>query len=208
MSRYVQLLTRLMAEAEPEAVGGAEPDVVIEDAVDDKTADDKTDDEPEADLEQKDNKEIPEAYTFEMPEGVELDEKLANEFSPIMKDLGLTNEQANKLAAKLAEVRMQEGLSQFEEYNSNLTKWENEVKADKELGGNNFDNTSQVASLAVEKLGSPELIELLDNSGLGSHPALVRFSFNAGKLLKEDDVSVGEPSPDKKDTASRLYPNE
>ena len=204
MSRHIQLLNRLMAEAEAEATGGAEPDVVTED-----TVDDKADGEQEADLEQKDsNKEIPEAYTFDMPEGVELDEKLANEFSPIMKDIGLTNEQANKLAAKLAEVRMQEGQSQIDEYNSNLTKWENEVKADKELGGNNFDNTSRVASLAVEKLGSPELIELLDNSGLGSHPALVRFSFNAGKLLQEDDVSVGEPSPEKKDAASRLYPNE
>lgn len=47
--------------------------------------------------------EVPEQYEFTVPEGMALDEKLVEKATPVLKELGLTNDQANKLVGVYAE---------------------------------------------------------------------------------------------------------
>lgn len=137
---------------------------------------------------------IPEAYELAVPEGFEkLDEKAVEAATPVFKELGLSNEQANKLmpvAAQFAkgiiEQRDQQFLGTILEQRAN---WLNDAKADKEIGGANWDGSIQAAGRALDRLGFPKgspLRAALDESGFGNHPEMVRFFARAGKAIGED----------------------
>lgn len=144
-------------------------------------------------------------YTLTMPEGVELDTELADALSPEFKELGLTHAQANKLVGKYAETMKQraeahasqpEGqwsMSAYEYFKANGTpdKWADNAKADKDMGGGNWDATVAAATRATNALGTPELKAFLNASGGGNHPELIRFMAKVGAMIKEDNPASG-----------------
>jgi hypothetical protein len=71
-----------------------------------------------------------------------------------------------------------------------------------------------VAKKALDAFGSPELRVLLEQSGLGNNPEVIRFMFRAGKAISEDSFvgrSTGAGKPMPKDFggfASALYTNQ
>ena len=70
-----------------------------------------------------------------------------------------------------------------------------------------------MARKAVEQFGTPELRTLLDESGLGSHPEVVRFFYRAGKAIGDDNfVAAGRTAPpggsSEQKHAATLYPNQ
>lgn len=145
----------------------------------------------------------PEAYEFKMPDGVEIDKAAADEFTAIAKELKLAPEAAQKVAdvgAKMAQ-------RQAEAHANLVTSWAEAVKADKDIGGDKLEQTLAVSRKAVEAFGSPELKELLDSTGLGNHPAVVRAFFNAGKAISEDGIVKGTPPAGPNDPAKTLFPS-
>jgi hypothetical protein len=85
--------------------------------------------------------------------------------------------------------------------------WANEAKADKELGGEKFDENLAVAKGALKAFGTPELTQLLNESGLGNHPEVLRMFYRAGKAISEDSVLLGTSGNNAPDPAKRMYPN-
>lgn len=142
-------------------------------------------------------------YSFEVPEGLEIDQPSMDEFKGVAKELGLTKEGAAKLSA-LAVKREQ---ARVEQHQKLVASWADEVKADKELGGDKLSANLAIAKKAID-LGPPELKALLDSSGLGNHPAVVRWALAVGKALSEDRFVTGKAPADTRagDAASRLYP--
>jgi hypothetical protein len=74
------------------------------------------------------------------------------------------------------------------------TKWEQAIKNDPDLGGNNAQRTEKHVQLARDTFMGEnmhadlkELRALLDHSGLGSHPGMVRMLARIGAALAEDD---------------------
>jgi hypothetical protein len=59
-------------------------------------------------------------------------------------------------------------------------EWIDETKADKEIGGDKLDATLATAKRALDAYGSPQFIEMLNQSGLGNHPEVVRFCAKVG----------------------------
>ena len=152
----------------------------------------------------------PEKYEdFKLPEGMELDKEALAEFLPLAKDLGLTQEQAQKLIdsyAKQAQKVTEEPGKRFAKLQEDWTK---ATTGDKEYGGKDFDANLATANAAIKEFGSPELNKVLAWSGLGNHPELVRTFWKIGKAMKEDGVRSGASSDSKpKDVASLLYPNQ
>tara|TARA_R110000803_G_scaffold4054_6_gene13895 strand:- start:8176 stop:8781 length:606 start_codon:yes stop_codon:yes gene_type:complete len=143
---------------------------------------------------------------FEMPEGLELDTALAEKFNPIMKELGLTQEQAQSLASKMAEHVQAQGQGQRDAYSQQLDSWNAASKADKEIGGDNFDESVGLAQYAVDKLGTPELKTVLNDYGVGSNPEIIRAFTRMGRLLKEDSAGSGQPSRVNPDRETIMYP--
>lgn len=86
-------------------------------------------------------------------------------------------------------------------------KWLGELKADKEIGGDNFTKSVENAKRVVDKYMDKEFKEFLDKSGLGNHPMLVRAFSRIGKAFGEDHWKDGNPpQPQKeKDPAKILY---
>lgn len=142
---------------------------------------------------------------FEVPEGMELDKDLLDKATPIFKELGLTQEQAQRLVS----LKADEVKAQIDAHENQVKQWGEDLKNDKELGGDNFEQNMSIAKKALEHFGTPELAQLLDASGLGNHPDLARFFVKVGKLTLEDQPNVNnQNSADGQNIVDRWYGGE
>lgn len=153
---------------------------------------------------------VPDTYAdFAMPEGVTVDSALLSEATPLFKELGLTQEQAQKLVDFQAKQVQASSQSQVDAFNQLMNDWQEQSRNDKEFGGDKFDENIAVARSAIDKFGTPELKQLLEEHGVGNHPEVIRFMVKIGKLTAED-VPGGTTTPTSKaqDRVSLLYPND
>lgn len=148
-------------------------------------------DKASADKEAKDKADkVPEKYEFKSPvEGQELDAEMAAALAPVARELGLNNEQAQKLVdiygkdiLPKIEARQQENWAKQTE------AWANEVKTDKEIGGDAFVANVGLAQKALDNFAPAGLREYLETTGLGNHPDLVRCFVKVGKAMSEDSM--------------------
>lgn len=149
-------------------------------------------------------------YALTMPEGVEVDQALLDELGPEFKELGLTNAQAQKLADKFIASQQAKAEKQGEAWSSTVTKWADDAKADKDIGGDKWEATVSASQRAVKQFGTPALREYLNASGGGNHPELIRFMAKVGSMIKEDSPagSGAEGSGKPADAAHILFPSD
>lgn len=146
---------------------------------------------------------VPESYEFTMPEGVELDKAAADEFSAIAKELKL--DQAT--AQKVADVGAKMAQRQAEVHAKTVESWVESVKADKEIGGDSLDANLGVARKALDMFGSDELKEVLNSTGFGNHPAVIKAFYKIGKATGDDGFVTGAAKGADTDPAKRMFPN-
>ncbi|HFF9830533.1 peptidase [Serratia marcescens] len=170
----------------PEGEGKQESSKTAEELAAEKDAKDKADKEAAEKAEKEKKPAAPEKYEFTPPEGQELDVNALAVFEPIAKELGLSQEQAQKLVDIYPQIQQQ----QAEAWSKQVADWGEQVKADKEIGGDKFNASVGAAQRALDQFGNPELREYLNASGLGNHPALVRFCAKVGKAMAEDTFVV------------------
>lgn len=217
MSKWINLLHKLMAEEGGDAgdLPGGAPDDAAQDSgesddggsnEDDAGTDgDAADGEGGGDDGDADN--APENYAdFDMPEGVTLDEGMLEVFAPAMKDLGLTQEQAQGLVNIQAQQVQAQQQGQVDAFSQQLEGWITDAKSDKEYGGDKFDESSATALQAVEAFGTPELKTMMETYGVGNHPEMIRFMYRVGQAIKEDSPGGGKRIEGSKDRTSILYP--
>lgn len=150
-----------------------------------------------------DEPQVPEAYDLKMPEGVELDTAAADEFSAIAKELKLNQEQAQKVAdigAKMAQ-------RQAEAHVKLVESWVEQVKTDKEIGGDKLTENLAVARKALDSFGTPALRDVLNATGFGNHPEVIKAFYKIGKAISEDGFVKGTPPGASSDPAKKLFPN-
>ena len=82
--------------------------------------------------------EIPEKYEFNMPEGMEVDQSLADEALPVFKELGLSQEQADKLTGLMVAKAERDSQVMADAYQKQISDWATELKNDKDVGGEAF----------------------------------------------------------------------
>lgn len=192
-----------MSEVAEAAASTSTTDAGNTTAVDQQTAvTDSASNEPAADTKATEPQ-VPESYEFKMPEGVELDKAAADEFQAIAKELKLDQASAQKVAdigAKMAQ-------RQTEAHSKLVESWVETVKTDKEIGGDKLDQNLAVARKALETFGTPELKDVLNATGLGNHPEVIRAFLKAGKLISEDKFVAGSPKGPDTDIAKKLFPS-
>ena len=67
----------------------------------------------------------------------------------------------------------------------------------------------EAAKKAIDAFGNPELVKLLNSTGMGNHPEVIRAFYNMGKTMREDGPGPGgDNPPGKKTDAEIMYPNE
>lgn len=146
---------------------------------------------------------------FTLPEGMELDAQLLEQAAPLFKELGLNQEQAQKLVDLQAAHVQASQTGQAEAFNQLKLDWQDQSKNDSEIGGDKFEQSVSDAREALGKFGTPELTKLLNDFGIGNHPEMIRFMAKVGALTKEDvPGSTGSPTKGEKDRVSILYPSD
>jgi len=150
---------------------------------------------------------VPEKYEFKAPEGREFDPAVLEQFSEVAKELKLTQEGAQKVIDKLGNAFAEKQANTLE---TAKAEWVQSATADKEFGGEKLNENLAVAKKALETFGTPELRALLNESGLGNHPEIIRAFYRAGKQISEDRFVPGGIGgfSGARDPAKSLYPNQ
>lgn len=161
----------------------------------DATADDK------AEAEDGDDKEAvtgaPEKYELTLKDAdgndLALDEELVAEADPILREMNLSNEDANRLmplAAKLQTQAQQSTLQQVIDAGAAQRKeWLDAYKADPDIGGANQKESARLAAVGLDAMGFGKdhpFRTLLNETGFGNHPDAIRTFKTLGELAGED----------------------
>lgn len=147
----------------------------------------------------------PEQYEFQAAEGREFDPSVIEAFSEVARDLNLTQDAAQKVLDKMAPVIASR---QIEQISAVQAQWAEDTKADKELGGDKLGENLGIAKAALDKFGSDGLKTLLNDTGAGNNPEIIRLLFRVGLATREDTVvpgSAGAPAGDAKSRTNILY---
>lgn len=155
----------------------------------------------------------PEEYAdFTMPDGFQLDADYGGELKTIAKELNLPQDKAQKLVdlgVKHAQGVVAALKTQQE---TAIARWVDAVRNDPEIGGSNLSTNMATAKKAVVAFGTPELVGLLNETGLSRHPDVVRFMVRVGAAISEDtDLVTGDgngAATVRKDPAKTLYPKQ
>lgn len=146
---------------------------------------------------------VPEAYEFPMPEGVELDTAAAEQFTAVAKELKL--DQAT--AQKVIDVGVKMAQRQAEAHAKQVEQWTESVKADKDVGGDKLTENLGIARKALDTFGTPELKDVLNATGLGNHPEIIRAFYKVGKAISEDGFVTGRAPGAGSDPAKTMFPS-
>lgn len=158
---------------------------------------------------------IPDKYDFKdvkLPEGLTLNDDIVKAVEPLFKKYGLTQEAANELVAAHGEALAKVETAAEAQRETEFKDWmktnaENNVKAIQKEWGHEFDGNLKVAQRGLARVFGPEGKALLDETGLGSHPAFLKAFLTVGKMVQEDTPPVGGSPNGRKPTTAVLYPN-
>lgn len=143
----------------------------------------------------------PEQYEpFKMPEGMVLDEAAMEKAAPVFKDLGLSQDQSQKLVDIYAGLVQEEAAKQHSNLNAMRDEWAEEIKSDP-----NYKQTLAAGKKAVEAFGDDTLKGLLYDNWLGDHPSMVAFLGKIGAAMGNDKLIEGEGSTDTRTRLDRIY---
>lgn len=144
----------------------------------------------------------PQEYTdFTTPEGYTLDGEIGDAFKATARELGLSQDQAQKLI----DLDVKRAQAQQSAMMQASKAWAEATASDPEIGGDKLAENQGLAKKALAAFGTPELVDLLDKSGLGNHPEVVRVFVRAGKAISEDRIVTGQAQAGSTRTAQSIY---
>lgn len=162
----------------------------------------------------------PESYTdFSVPEGHTLDAAAIESATPMFRELGLTQDQAQKLV-DFYSTQVGKINAENEGYMETMrTQWREELKADKDIGGK-LDQVKVEIGRAIDRL--PPTVrepfkEAMNLTGAGDHPAVIKAIHAFASLIGEGTHVTGNaPSEhgqsktgvsNRPSAAQSMYPN-
>ena len=181
------------AQAPPPAEGG-KPEEGSQKAGDPKPDGDK----PEA-------PKVPEQYEFKVPDGMTLDPTAVEAFTPVAKELGLSQDQAQKIVDLYAAQVAASQKALVDGWTKTQQDWAKDLSSDKEFGGEAFNTTRNQANTVLAKYATKDEIQQIQAMGLGNFPPLVKLLARAGKAMGEDTFVRGEQAKPSKSAAEILY---
>lgn len=127
-------------------------------------------------------------YKLKLEENSLLDNSHVEQVTDWAKEHNLSNEQAQELLSW-----QEKSLSNWIEANQKLHEeevksWRDQVINDETMGRQHLKQTVADARGFVKKFGSPEFIKMLDDTGYGDHPEVVRMFAMAGAAMNDDSL--------------------
>jgi len=162
----------------------------------------------------------PEKYeAFKAPEGITLDDKLIESAAPLFKELGLSQDQAQKLVDFHAAQTKAAGDAGMKAYEDMRADWRTKTASDKDLGNGTDLRPDVKANIGraldlVPAEAKTAFFEAMDLTGAGDNPAVIRVinalaqRIGEGKLVAGGGVSpAGVPGGKARTGAQALFPH-
>lgn len=167
----------------------------------------------------------PEYEAFTLPEGLTFEDDKIKEFT---KDLGefeglakADHAEVQKFGQKLVDRHIAEVQETVKRLNEHYTKawekqkndWKESFVKDPEIGGNQQDTTVKAALEFIRTHGGTdshqkEFRDLMETTGIGNHPAMIRMLANAMKANREGGpLPAAKPVPEATSKVSKRYGN-
>lgn len=127
------------------------------------------------------------AYDFnkpeDWPEKLPFNENLVPKAKDIMHKHGLTAEQAQGLWKDYHQMIAETGQESIAQQQQQTQQ---ALEAYRKEAGDAFDGNVETARMALKEYGDEGLIQLLESTGLGDHPAMIKAFAKAGSQLRDD----------------------
>lgn len=145
----------------------------------------------------------PETYAdFKAPENYTLDPKMIEAAAPVFKELGLTQDQAQKLVDLQAKLALDAAKAPQETYEALRKEWRTAAETHPELKGKlqPGGEVSVTMGKALDALGDAKLAadfrQAMDSTGVGDNPAFIRAFYKFAQAFTEGThVSGKGPAP-------------
>lgn len=152
----------------------------------------------------------PDSYDIKLPDDVKVDTAIVEKTAAIARELGLSQDNAQKALTFVAQEVQSEVAAQLaaweapsETNKDGGPKWREQEEAwraaslaDKDLGNGNPESLKAHVTRAtqvVAKFGDKDLAAFFEKSGLGSNPATLRFLSKIGQAMSEGSLVIGDP---------------
>lgn len=208
--------------SEPAKAEGAEPakpetSLLAEAGKEEKPAEQKAEDEAPK---EEPKVELPTYAAFTMPEGVEItDQAQLKQFTDLLGEYetqgNIPHELMQEMGQKLVDMysgalqKLQEATvqRQMTTWNETRAAWVQQIKDDPLIGRNRFDTVLKDAVKIRDRFGGEGFAEMLNYTGAGDHPGMMRFCNNIAAFLKKNGLlDEGQPVPAPAQTAA-IPPN-
>lgn len=124
-------------------------------------------------------------------------------FKNLASEWKLAPEQVEKLQAFSNDIAQRTVESTREQKRAQTVAWAHQTRA---LYGAGLEREIGFALRAADTFGGPELRQLLEETGLGNHPVVIRTLSGIGRTISEDASTGGIPTaPQDKTFAEALY---
>lgn len=141
---------------------------------------------------------VPDKYELKLPAKSVLPQPVLERTAATARELGLSNEAAQKMldfvhqeATSSLNAVLEAARPGGAAWEKQLDDFEAKVKADAEIGGAKLKESVLLAKRVVDTFFSKEIKEFLHETGLGSHPELLRGLVKIGRGMAEDKFIVG-----------------
>ena len=160
--------------------------------------------------EQKNQQASAPEFKLKAPEG--FDPAGLPKIAEVAKNWGLTPENAQKLLDQTHANQIKAKADTEAALSKQKQEWVDAVKADPAIGGEKFEATIARAVKVVGEIDAkvaPGIKQLLESTGYGDHPAVVRLFAYLGEKNREDSFSTpgGAPAGAPQTMEQILYPS-
>ena len=132
-------------------------------------------------------------YAFEdnLPEGLEIDEKLDADYRALAFDIGLTSNQAQKLRAFYNSAVETAYKANQKDVQTRLAEATEKAVAEiKDMWGADYKAKTKIAMNTARSVLSQATLDYLDATGLGNNPKLIKDFYELSKRLSGDSHFV------------------
>lgn len=154
----------------------------------DEKSDEDNEPEDESDSKEAEDEDEDEDYELKPLEETKLSDADMERIAAYAKEQGLSKEAAQKLVEQESEARD----SYFEDLQSQhkrmVGQWVEDVKSDKEIGGDNYKKNVELARRVAHKFGTQKFLDNLDATGYGNNPEVVRVFARIGRSMSSDSL--------------------
>lgn len=143
-----------------------------------------------------------------LPKDAALNEQLANEFLSVLNGAKSRGDLAKGMVELQTKIETGAVEAMTNAWNDTLKSWKDAAAADKEIGGANLEANLAKSRTVIETYSqnSAELKELFALTGVGSHPAMVKFLLAVQAAIPTESTPVqGSPVSVESTRAKRLF---